>query len=56
LRLYSTFDLGREREAAARSVAIPQGAAEGVVRQIRWALPSGIVAFIGTTRWLVGSV
>src|SRR5207247_535691 len=52
VRPYSTFDFGRERDPACISVVVRQGKAEALVRAVREALPSGLVAFIGTTNWL----
>lgn len=52
LREFSTFDFGRDKDMAARSVVVPKGTAEGVLRKVRSATAPGVIAFIGTTHWL----
>jgi hypothetical protein len=52
LRAYSTFDFGRSRDNTARSVIVPKDTAEEYLFKIREDLPSGVIAFIGTTNWL----
>jgi hypothetical protein len=52
LRAFSTFDFGRSRDTAARSVVVPKANAEGVLLRLRSELPKGIIAFIGTTNGL----
>jgi hypothetical protein len=52
LRAFSTFDFGCRQDTRARSVVVPRAAAEGVLLQVRSELSPGVIAFIGTTRWL----
>src|SRR5687767_14076590 len=51
VRRYSTFDFGRERDTNSVSIIVRQERAERLLAEVRAALPSGLVAFIGTTRW-----
>jgi hypothetical protein len=51
-RDYSTRDFGRDRNPGARSVVVTKTNARQVLRQIRAELGRGLIAFIGTTRWL----
>ena len=52
VRPYSTRDFGREKYDGAISVLIDEQKAESILAKIRNELPSGLVAFIGTTRSL----
>lgn len=51
-RPYSTFEFGREKDSSCLSVVVPEDRARPLVFAIRGQLPSGFLAFIGTTRWL----
>jgi hypothetical protein len=51
-RNYSTYDFGRQRDHAARSVIVPRDRAGNVLKQLRRELGPGLVAFVGTTQWL----
>lgn len=52
VRHYSTFDFGRQQDAACLSLVAPTDEAEGIVLQVRKQLPPGLVTFVGTTQWL----
>ena len=52
LRAYSTYDFGRERDTSARSIVVPTDVAEDLLNTFRNELSPGVIAFIGTTRWL----
>jgi hypothetical protein len=52
VRAFSTRDFGRAPFAGARSVLVPEGGAEALVRAVRAQLPPGYVAFVGTSRSL----
>ncbi|MBC8102842.1 MAG: DUF4253 domain-containing protein [Cytophagales bacterium] len=52
IRSYSTRDFGRERYDGCLSVVAPSKETEALLGRVRAALPEGMVAFIGTTRWL----
>jgi hypothetical protein len=52
VRAFSTRDFGRDRFAGARSVLVPEDAAERLLRAVRAQLPPGYVAFVGTSRSL----
>ena len=52
LRGYSTCEFGRKRNPDARSVVVPKVKSRELLERIRGELGPGIVAFIGTTRWL----
>jgi hypothetical protein len=52
LRNYSTYDFGRERDSAARSVIVPRERAGDLLQRLRRELGPDLVAFIGTTQWL----
>ena len=52
VRRYSTFDFGRERDNDCVSVVVPGRQAREIVYAVRKKLPPGLVAFVGTTRWL----
>ena len=51
-RAYSTYDFGRERDTSARSIVVPTDVAEDLLNTFRNDLSQGVIAFIGTTRWL----
>jgi len=50
-RDYATVDFGREQRPHNISVVIAKEKAYQVLPQVRSILPTGLVAFIGTTRW-----
>lgn len=52
VRPYATRDFGRDKYHGAISALIDEKKAEGVLAKIRKELPSGLVAYIGTTRSL----
>lgn len=52
VRPYSTYDFGRARDERCASVIVPEGEAEALVFQVRDELDPGLVAFVGTSRWL----
>jgi hypothetical protein len=52
IRDFSTRDFGRDRNPDARSVVVPKAKARQVLQHVRSELDPGLVAFIGTTRWL----
>jgi hypothetical protein len=52
IRSYSTFDFGRERDPACRSVIAMEAVAVRLLPRVRESLPKGYIAFVGTTRWL----
>lgn len=52
IRQYSTFDFGREKNEDAVSVILPELDAFHLLPEIREELAPGLVAFVGTTRWL----
>jgi hypothetical protein len=52
VRDYSTRDFGRDRNLEARSVVVPARRSRQILQRIRGELAPGIVAFVGTTRWL----
>jgi hypothetical protein len=51
VRAFSTRDFGREQYAGAVSVLAPAASARELVTKLRAQLPSGWVAFLGTSRW-----
>jgi uncharacterized protein DUF4253 len=51
-RPYSTFEFGRAKDSSCLSVVVPEDQARPLVFDIRKQLPSGLLAFVGTTRWL----
>ena len=51
-RNYSTYDFGRQRDNAARSVIVPRDRAGKLLEQLRGELGPNLVAFVGTTQWL----
>ncbi len=52
LRNYSTYDFGRQQDAAARSVIAPRDQASNLLQKLRQELGPNLVAFIGNTQWL----
>lgn len=52
VRNYSTFDFGREKNELAVSFIISEEKALEFLPKIRDSLGDGLIAFIGTTRWL----
>ena len=52
VRSFSTTDFGREQHAGARSVLVPEAAAERLLVQVRQKLGPGLVAFVGVTNSL----
>lgn len=52
LRPFSTWDFGRERDTNCLSVVLPEEEAWGLLPDLRYALQKGLVAFLGTNRWL----
>ncbi len=52
VRPFSTYDFGRARDERCRSVVLPEARVGSLLPGLRETLPSGFVAFIGTTRWL----
>lgn len=52
VRPYSTRDFGRERYSGAISVLVDPARAERILFAVRKELPTGLIAFIGTTRSL----
>ena len=52
VRSYSNYEFGRARDARCRSVILPEEQAKASLPGLREDLPSGLVAFIGTTWWL----
>lgn len=52
IRPYSTRDFGRERYEGALSSILPEEEAKAELPELRKHLPTGTVAFVGTTRWL----
>jgi len=52
IRPYSTFDFGRDKEPAARSLLVSNKTGERVLKGVRERLPAGFIAFLGTSRWL----
>jgi hypothetical protein len=52
VRRYSTFDFGRAQDDQCFSVLASRGRARSLVYDLRKGLPPGLVAFLGTTRWL----
>ena len=51
-RAFSTTDFGREQNPLARSVLVPEPAAERLLDQVRKRLAPGLVAFVGVTNSL----
>jgi hypothetical protein len=51
-RDYSTFEFGRDRDTANVSVVLPEQRARELLPNLRRQLAPGLVAFIGTSRWL----
>lgn len=52
IRNYSTRDFDRERNPDARSVVVPKAKARQVLQHVRSELGPGLIAFVGTSRWL----
>jgi hypothetical protein len=52
VRNYSTRDFGRERYNGAVSALVPADKAETLLRVVRKRLPTGLVAYVGTTNSL----
>ena len=52
VRHYSTFDFGREKDESNISVVVSERRAHRILPDLRDYLGPGLVAFIGTTRWL----
>ena len=52
VRPYSTYEFGRARDERCRSIVLPEARARSLLPGLRETLPSGSVAFIGTTQWL----
>lgn len=52
VRHYSTYDFGRAKDERCASVVVPEEEAEALVFLLRNELESGLVAFVGTSRWL----
>ena len=52
VRTYSTYDFGRVRDERCASVVVADEEAEALVFRLREALGPGLVAFVGTSRWL----
>jgi hypothetical protein len=52
-RPYSTYEFGRAKDPNAVSFVIDQERAAEVLPRIRASLGPGLIAFLGTTRWLV---
>jgi hypothetical protein len=52
VRQYSTYEFGRARDERCRSIILPEERARSLLPELRETLPSGCVAFIGTTQWL----
>ena len=51
VRQYATIEYGEKRRGCAVSAVVPEELSEAVVTKIRERLPSGWVAFVGTTGW-----
>lgn len=52
IREYSTYDFGRERDERCLSAILPAERARAARSVIRGRLPTGVVSFLGTSRWL----
>ena len=51
-RRYSTFDFGRQQDTSNISLVLSEKRAQKLLPNLRSRLGDGLVAFIGTTRWL----
>ena len=52
VRPYCTFDFGRARDESGVSIVVPEESAEKTLYQLRNAIDSPLLAFIGTHSWL----
>jgi len=52
VRPYSTYDFGRTKDERCASVVVPASETEALVFVLRKELERGLVAFVGTSRWL----
>lgn len=52
VRMYSTFDFGRQKNFGCISIIVPHNTANAILLNIRKNLQPGLIAFTGTTQWL----
>lgn len=50
-RPFFTFDYGRQRDPAARSILVKRNDAAAIVFRMRRSLPDGVAIFVGASRW-----
>src|SRR5216117_3085633 len=52
VRYYATYNYGRDIDENNLSVVVATSKAKDILGQIRINLPKGLIAFIGTSKWL----
>lgn len=52
VRPYLSHDFGRAQDREGRSIVLPRPQAETLLPRIREKLPPGLIAYVGTSRWL----